>query len=246
MRVGSDCYGLKGPGSLAERPSPGLLSSRGRAISVRPQCDCRRRDPPLRCCSCPNLPNRKFRKTQFPQREVPQMAFEPHVKPLPRRRRAIEQLAVLCDPFCTTFDRHGDGLTPERIDAGPLGDDRGLTPDMAGQAKALSASFNRCLVFSTPSNRSPCCATRCCTTSIVNWAGSSPGLTSFQRSGVDTGAPGRGRTEYAEAIVFPSPFWFASIRTPRRFAFDHCVVASFGYERAIAPATISEKRRVSS
>src|SRR5207244_5400010 len=110
----------------------------------------------------------------------------------------------------------------------PLRHGRGGTPDVAGQDKAFSASLNRCRVVSTPSNTSPCWATRCWTTSIVNCAGSSPGFTSSQRSGVETGAPGRGRTEYAEAIVLPSPFWFASIRTPRRLAFDHCVVASLG------------------
>ena len=65
-------------------------------------------------------------------------------------------------------------------------------------------------------------------------------------SGVETGAPGRGRTEYADAIVLPSPFWFASISTPRRVAFDHSVVASFGCVRAIAPATCSANARESS
>ena len=49
-----------------------------------------------------------------------------------------------------------------------------------------------------------------------------------------------------DAIVLPSPFWFESIRTPRRRAFDHSVVASFGCVRAIAPATISANARVSS
>ena len=47
-------------------------------------------------------------------------------------------------------------------------------------------------------------------------------------------------------MVFPSPFWFESISTPRRFDFDHSVVASFGCVRAIAPATNSENCRVSS
>src|SRR5438105_9521724 len=119
-------------------------------------------------------------------------------------------------------------------------------PFRGQSVRVFKASFNRCRVVSTPSNRSPCFAILCSTTSIVNWAGSSPGFTSSQRRGVETGAPGRGLTEYAEAIVLPSPFWFASISTPRRLAFDHWVVASFGYERAIAPATISAKRRVSS
>ena len=59
------------------------------------------------------------------------------------------------------------------------------------------------------------------------------------------GAPGRGRTEYADAIVLPSPFWFASMSTPRRFAFVHSVVARPRCVRAIAPATISANWRVS-
>src|SRR5581483_4844061 len=98
---------------------------------------------------------------------------------------------------------------------------------------------------SSPAARSPCSRTRTRTASIVNAAGSSASPTSSQRSGVDTGAPGCGRTEYVDAIVLPSPFWFASINTPRRRAFDHSVVASFGCVRTIAPATISAKRRVS-
>ncbi len=80
----------------------------------------------------------------------------------------------------------------------------------------------------------------------MNASGSSFSFTSSQRSGVDTGAPGRGLTEYTEAIVFPSPFWFASIRTPRRFYFVHSVVARPRFVRAIAPATISANCRVSS
>ena len=46
------------------------------------------------------------------------------------------------------------------------------------------------------------------------------------------------------AIVFPSPFWFESISTPRRFAFVHSVVTRPGCARASAPATISANSRV--
>ena len=46
-----------------------------------------------------------------------------------------------------------------------------------------------------PANRSPSRATRPSTTSMVNRPGSRPSVTSSQRSGVETGAPGRGRTE---------------------------------------------------
>jgi len=40
----------------------------------------------------------------------------------------------------------------------------------------------------------------------VNDSGSRSSLTSLHRSGVETGAPGLGRTEYAVAIVLPSQF----------------------------------------
>ena len=40
----------------------------------------------------------------------------------------------------------------------------------------------------------------------MNESGSSFSFTSSQRNGVETGAPGRGRTEYTDAIVLPSPF----------------------------------------
>jgi hypothetical protein len=60
LRVESDRYGLKAPGSRAERQSPGLLSSRGRGISVRPQCDCRRRALPS-VAVLANFPNGKLR-----------------------------------------------------------------------------------------------------------------------------------------------------------------------------------------
>src|SRR5437868_8820677 len=106
--------------------------------------------------------------------------------------------------------------------------------------------FSRCFAVNTPSSRSPCLRMRSSTTSIVNADGSRSSFTSSQRSGVETGAPARGRTEYTEAIVLPSPFWFESISTPRRLRFDHSVVASPRWTRAIAAPTISENSRVSS
>src|SRR5829696_4618879 len=109
----------------------------------------------------------------------------------------------------------------------------------------FSARVSDCRSFRTGSKRSPWRSTRACTAAMVNSSGSRSSLTSSQRSGVDTGAPGRGRTEYALAIVFPSPFWFASISTPRRFAFDHSVVTSPGCALAKAPAITSAKLRVS-
>src|SRR4051812_39781208 len=46
----------------------------------------------------------------------------------------------------------------------------------------------------TVANRSPCCSIRCSATSIVKSRGRTAGVSSSQRSGVDTGAPGFGRT----------------------------------------------------
>ena len=63
------------------------------------------------------------------------------------------------------------------------------------QRSARSAAPSDWPPSSTRAKRSPSRATRSSTTSIVNDAVSSPGFTSSQRSGVDTGAPARGRTE---------------------------------------------------
>ena len=60
---------------------------------------------------------------------------------------------------------------------------------------AASARSRRCFVVRTPSKRSPCVRTRSSTTSIVNESGSRSSFTSSHRKGVETGAPGRGRTE---------------------------------------------------
>ena len=46
-------------------------------------------------------------------------------------------------------------------------------------------------------------STRLSTAAMVNLPGSSRGVSSSQRSGVETGAPSFGRTEYTDAIVFP-------------------------------------------
>ena len=45
---------------------------------------------------------------------------------------------------------------------------------------------------------------------FVDRSGRSLAPTSLQRSGVDTGAPGRGRTEYADTICWPCPFILVS------------------------------------
>ena len=62
-------------------------------------------------------------------------------------------------------------------------------------AEPLQRLRERLLPASTPAKRSPSRATRSSTASIVNAAGSSPCATSSQRSGVETVAPARGRTE---------------------------------------------------
>ena len=80
-----------------------------------------------------------------------------------------------------------DGHTDEQRDA--------HAPIIARYCSLRRAALSDCLSCSTPSNRSPCSATRRRTASIVNAAGSSSSSTSSQRSGVETGAPGLGRTE---------------------------------------------------
>jgi hypothetical protein len=61
--------------------------------------------------------------------------------------------------------------------------------------RALSAPASDCPASSTGANRSPRRSTRSSTTSSVSCDGSSSSLTSSQERGVETGAPGRGRTE---------------------------------------------------
>ena len=53
----------------------------------------------------------------------------------------------------------------------------------------------------------PSFAKRFGTVAIVKARGSSRAVTSYHRSGHETGAPGSGRTENGAAIVWPRPFW---------------------------------------
>ena len=69
-------------------------------------------------------------------------------------------------------------------------------PDSARLARTdSSAAVSDWRPCSTGSKRSPCFSIRSRTTSIVKLAGSSLSFTSSHRSGVETGAPSRGRTE---------------------------------------------------
>jgi hypothetical protein len=79
------------------------------------------------------------------------------------------------------------GTRPAR----PFSRGRGVGP----QRRARSAAPSDWPPSRTRAKRSPSRATRSRTTSIVSAWGSSPGFTSSQRSGVETGAPARGRTE---------------------------------------------------
>ena len=65
-------------------------------------------------------------------------------------------------------------------------------------------------------------------------------------SGVETGAPGFGRTEYTDAIVLPQPFWRWSTSTPARFFFSHSVVTSPGCSASSRRASRSANSYVSS
>src|SRR5262249_45947042 len=77
---------------------------------------------------------------------------------------------------------------------------------------------------STGPNRSPRRSIRSSATSMPKSRGRTSGVSSSQWSGVETGAPGFGRTLYTDAIVLPQPFWRWSTRTPSRFFFSHSVV----------------------
>ncbi len=71
------------------------------------------------------------------------------------------------------------------------------------EPSARSAAVSDWRSSSTGAKRSPSRATRSSTSPIVKSAGSRPACTSSQRSGAETGAPGRGRTEYTLAVVLP-------------------------------------------
>ena len=90
------------------------------------------------------------------------------------------------------------GFRRDIVELSALGRRHGSTGTRAyrrTQRSARSAEPSDCPPSSTRANRSPSFATRSSTASIVNASGSSPGRTSSQRSGVETGAPDRGRTE---------------------------------------------------
>jgi hypothetical protein len=126
---------------------------------------------------------------------------------------AVQHLDALCalfdDPDMQRFTRLPVPTPPgfartwvEGYDAGRVEGARagfaviGEDGDFLGiYLSAFRALSIRCFVVSTPAKRSPCLRTRPSTTSMVNAAGSSDSFTSSQRSGVETGAPGRGRTE---------------------------------------------------
>src|SRR5215213_8879105 len=78
--------------------------------------------------------------------------------------------------------------------------------------------------------------------------GRTPSVSSSQRSGVETGAPGRGRTEYTDAIVLPRAFWRWSTSTAPsgRFRFSHSVVARPSLRASTPRDTSSANSYVSS
>ena len=74
--------------------------------------------------------------------------------------------------------------------------DETATQSSATINAALSAPApSRCDAWSTGSNRSPCSSMRSSATAIGKSRGRTFSVSSSQRSGVDTGAPGFGRTE---------------------------------------------------
>ena len=94
-----------------------------------------------------------------------------------------------------------------------------------------------------PSHGSPISAKRAGTVATVNASGLQSG-TSSQRSGVDTRASGRERTEYAEATVRSLAFWLKSTKTRSpRSSFHHRLVARSGARRSTSRAMVSAASR---
>jgi hypothetical protein len=82
----------------------------------------------------------------------------------------------------------GDGLSKRK---------RGPRPDATESSyrKFFKAGASAWPPASTGSNRSPCCSTLSSASRIPKRRGVTSSVSSSQRSGVDTGAPGFGRTE---------------------------------------------------
>jgi hypothetical protein len=80
---------------------------------------------------------------------------------------------------------------------------------------------------------------------IVKSSGSTS-ASSSQVNGAETGACGRGRTEYAEAMVRSRAFWLKSMKTfSPRSSFHHFVVTMVGSRRSSSRPKASAARRTS-
>ena len=117
-----------------------------------------------------------------------------------------------------------------------------LMPSEPSRSNFLAAGASGRGSSSTGTKRSPCSSILCSASAIPKSRGRSPGFSSSQRSGVDTGAPGFGRTEYTEAIVLPWPFCRWSTRTPSRFFFSHSVVTLPGWRCLEQPRRLLRER----
>src|SRR5436309_3037099 len=96
---------------------------------------------------------------------------------------------------------------------------------------------------STGASGSPSVSKRGAAVLIVKRVGSSRAVTSSQRSGHDTGAPGNGRTENGATIVWPCPFWPQSMYTlPPRPLIGRTMVEMAG--SASTPITASSRAKV--
>ncbi len=96
-----------------------------------------------------------------------------------------------------------------------------------------------------PANRSPA-ANRAHTLSRRKSSGTMSWSSSAQSSGHDTGAPGRGRTEYTLAMLAPDRFiWWSMNTCPARRARGHCMVAVSGSARTTSRPTRSTNARTS-
>src|SRR5215210_47417 len=147
-------------------------------------------------------------------REEERARLEPRHDPVARKdtRRDTPDVALAADhePVPLPLVPGLDVLTPVRLAVDGLEGRRPVVVLDLGDPKvaveladdlvqlhcsAFRAWLSDCLVVRTPSNRSPSAFTRSRTASIVKAAGSSDSSTSSQRNGVETGAPGFGRTE---------------------------------------------------
>ena len=157
--------GSRSPGRWPRRSPPRRRRSRGRGTTCRPGSRPSGEDPPAATASAPDAAPRAA--------NVRRRA--PHGSPSAPTRTSRVQARASRRPSRSTRPR------PSRPRS------RAQCLQAPGRAAASRASIG--------SNRSPCSFTRSSATSIEKSRGLTSSVSSSHRSGVDTGAPGFGRTE---------------------------------------------------